>query len=160
VERQSVAGTWSATREGVALNLDATLADAHRGRTERHQDRTSSPMSCHPRCGQAHAAGRRSRCRSLDVRLRGRRLFVRQASQRHLLHRRDREGRTASTKLSLAGVTGSGHLGDQTIEVRDLAFDAAYDPATKQITLEKLKIDSDRLQASSQARWTRRDHGR
>jgi hypothetical protein len=50
-----------------------------------------------------------------------------------------------STKLSLAAVTGSVKLGEKVSEVRDLAFDAAYDPATKRVTLERLKIDSDLL---------------
>ena len=41
-----------------------------------------------------------------------------------------------STSLSLSGVTGNVKLGDQDVALKNLAFDAAYDPASKKVTLE------------------------
>jgi hypothetical protein len=50
-----------------------------------------------------------------------------------------------STALSLSGVTGTGVIGGQAFTVNDLSFEAGYDPATKQVTLSNLVVDSDRV---------------
>ncbi len=140
-----VAGLWSANKEGVSLDLDVTLAGALTGEANRIKialvadgavSRAAGkltlqgvdPMSVAKMFGYAgdgFTSGRPANA-----------VFSVGATERSGLQ---------TTKLSLSGVTGSGRFGDQTVAVRDLAFDAAYDPATKQITLEKLKVDSDKL---------------
>ena len=54
-------------------------------------------------------------------------------------------GGLQSTRISLKNVTGRGRLGDRAISIGGLGFDAVYDPSTKQVKLELLKISSDVL---------------
>ena len=140
-----VAGSWSAKKEGVAINLDATLADALAGEPNAIRINIVSD-------GDVTRAAGKLTLQGVDP-MSIARMFGytgdgfssgKPASATFSIAATEKSG-LQSTKLSLSGVTGSGHFVDQTINVRDLEFDAAYDPATKQITLEKLKIDSDRL---------------
>lgn len=52
-------------------------------------------------------------------------------------------GGLQSTRISLKNITGRGRLGDRDISIGGLGFDAVYDPSTKQVKLESLKIASD-----------------
>jgi hypothetical protein len=140
-----VAGTWSATREGVALNLDATLADAIAGEPNAIKIAILSDGAVTRAAGKLTLQGVDPMSIARMFGYAGDGFSSGRPASATFSVAATEKGGLQSTKLSLAGVTGSGHLGDQTIEVRDLAFDAAYDPATKQITLEKLKIDSDKL---------------
>ncbi|MDP3738311.1 MAG: DUF3971 domain-containing protein [Hyphomonadaceae bacterium] len=54
-------------------------------------------------------------------------------------------GGLRSTRISLKNITGRGRLGDRDISIGGLGFDAVYDPSTKQVKLESLKISSDVL---------------
>ncbi len=140
-----VAGTWSATREGVALNLDATLADAIAGEPNAIKIAILSDGAVTRAAGKLTLQGVDPMSIARMFGYAGDGFSSGRPASATFSVAASEKGGLQSIKLSLAGVTGSGHLGDQTIEVRDLAFDAAYDPATKQITLEKLKVDSDKF---------------
>lgn len=48
-----------------------------------------------------------------------------------------------STRIAFSNVAGRGKLGEREVSVEDLSLNAVYDPATKQVTLESLKVSSD-----------------
>ncbi len=143
-----VAGIWKANRDGVSLNLDITLADAIPGEPNRIRidlvsdgkvERAAAKVSVNgvdPIAvaemfgyhGDAFTSGRAASA-----------VFAVSATERSGL---------LSTSLSLSGVTGSVKLADKVVGVRDLAFDAAYDPATKKITLNSLSVSSDWVSGS------------
>ncbi len=140
-----VAGNWSAKKEGVALNLNATLANALAG------EPNAINISIVADGAVTRAAGRLT-LQGVDP-MSIARMFGytgdgfssgKPASASFSISATEKSG-LLSSRLSLSDVTGSGHFSDQQITVRDLAFDAAYDAATKQITLEHLKIDSDKI---------------
>jgi len=140
-----VAGNWSAKKDGVALNLAATLADALAG----------EPNAVHISIvadGQVTRAAGKLTLQGVDPMTIARMFGYsgdgfssgKPASASFSITATEKSG-LQSSKLSLSGVTGSAHFSDQPINVRDLAFDATYDPASKKITLEHLKIDSDKV---------------
>lgn len=140
-----VAGSWTARKEGVAINLDATLADALAGEPNAIRINIVSDGDVTRAAGKLTLQGVDPMSIARMFGYTGDGFSSGKPASATFSIAATEKGGLQSTKLSLAGVTGSGHFVDQTINVRDLAFDAAYDPATKQITLEKLKIDSDRL---------------
>lgn len=143
-----VAGNWSAKKDGVAINLDAKLVDALAGEPNAIKIAIVSDGDVTRAAGKLTLQGVDPMSIAKMFGYTGDGFSSgKPASATFAVAATEKSG-LQSTKLSLAGVTGSGHFADQTISVRDLEFDAAYDPATKQITLEKLKIDSDRLSGS------------
>ncbi|MDP3492463.1 MAG: DUF3971 domain-containing protein [Hyphomonadaceae bacterium] len=140
-----VAGSWSAKKEGVAINLDATLADALVGEPNAIRINIVSDGDVTRAAGKLTLQGVDPMSIARMFGYTGDGFSSGKPASATFSIAATEKGGLQSTKLSLAGVTGSGHFVDQTINVRDLSFDAAYDPATKQITLENLKIDSDRL---------------
>lgn len=138
-----VAGVWKASKEGVSLNLDVTLANAiagepnriklalvSDGKVERAAGRVTvdgvDPMSVATMFGYSGDAFTSGKPASAG--------FMVSATEKSGLQ---------STSLSLSGVTGSIRVGDHDVALRDLAFDAAYDPASKRIDLKSLSVDSD-----------------
>ena len=143
-----VAGNWSARKDGVAINLDAKLVDALAGEPNAIKIAIVSDGDVTRAAGKLTLQGVDPMSIAKMFGYTGDGFSSgKPASATFAVAATEKSG-LQSTKLSLAGITGSGHFADQTISVRDLEFDAAYDPATKQITLEKLKIDSDRLSGS------------
>ena len=140
-----VAGSWSARKDGVAINLDAKLADALVGEPNAIRINIVSDGDVTRAAGKLTLQGVDPMSIARMFGYTGDGFSSGKPASATFSIAATEKGGLQSTKLSLAGVTGSGHFVDQTINVRDLAFDAAYDPATKLITLEKLKIDSDRL---------------
>jgi len=140
-----VAGNWSAKKDGVAINLDATLVDALAGEPNAIKIAIVSDGDVTRAAGKLTLQGVDPMSIAKMFGYTGDGFSSGKPASATFSVAATEKGGLQSTKLSLADVTGSGHFADQTIMVRDLAFDAAYDPATKQIRLEKLKIDSDRL---------------
>ncbi len=138
-----VAGVWTATTTGVAVNLDVKLVGAgdpnhivislaSDGKVSKATGKLTmrgvDPMSVAQMFG--YAGGQFSSGAPADA------VFTVEATE---------AGGLQSTRLTLSNVIGNGVIGDQSIAIKNLAFDAIYDPATKHITLASMKIDSDRL---------------
>ena len=140
-----VAGNWAAAKGGVTINLDATIANALAGEPNAIKIAIVSDGAVTRAAGKLTLQGVDPMSIAKMFGYNGDGFSSgKPASATFSIAATEGSG-LQSTKLSLSGVTGSGHFADQVITVRDLAFDAAYDPATKQITLEKLKIDSDKV---------------
>ncbi|MEQ1610985.1 MAG: DUF3971 domain-containing protein, partial [Hyphomonadaceae bacterium] len=140
-----VAGNWTAGKDGVTINLDATLADALAGETNAIKIAIVSDGAVTRAAGKLTLQGVDPMSIAKMFGYNGDGFSSgKPASATFSIAATEKSG-LQSTRLSLSGVTGSGHFAGQAISVRDLAFDAAYDPATKQITLEKLMIDSDKV---------------
>lgn len=138
-----VAGVWKASREGVSLMLDVTLADAIAGQPNRIRISLASD-------GKVERAAGRVSMDGVDP-ITVAEMFGysggaftsgKPASAAFSVSATERSG-LLSTSLSLSGVTGTFMMADKTVAVRDLAFDASYDPATKKVALASLKVDSD-----------------
>jgi len=138
-----VAGIWKASQEGVSLNLDVTLADALAGQPNRIRIALASD-------GKVERAAARLTVEGVDP-MSVAKMFGysgdaftsgKPASASFSVAATERSGLQA-TSLALSGVTGSVRIGERDVIVRDLAFDAGYDPASKKITLKALSVDSD-----------------
>ncbi len=151
-----VAGNWSAKKDGVSLNLERQTGRRAGGRAQPDQDRLASdgpvtraagkltllgvdPMSIAKMfgyTGDAISSGKpASATFSVDGDGEGR-LAEHEALPRRCHRRRERSAIRSSP-------------------IRDLAFDAAYDPATKQITLRKAEDRQRQARpANSPAQWT------
>lgn len=138
-----VAGMWKASQEGVSLDLDVTLADAIAGQPNRIRIALASDGKVERAAGRVTVEGvdpmsvARMFGYSGDAITSGR-----PASASFSVAATERSG-LLSTTLALSGVTGSVRVGEKTVAVKDLAFEAGYDPATKKITLTALGVDSD-----------------
>lgn len=140
-----VAGTWKASREGVSLMLDITLADAIPG----EPNRVSIALASDGKVERAAATLKVDGVDPLSVA--GMFGYTgdaftsgKPASAAFSVAATERSG-LRSTSLSLSGVTGIIKLADQDVAVRNLAFEAVYDPVSKKVSLESLAIDSDWL---------------
>ena len=140
-----VNGKWNATREGVSLELDVRLAGAHEG--EPNQVRISLESD-----GQVESASGKLTLDGVDP-MSIAQMFgyagdaftsARPASATFAVTATEKSG-LLNTQLSLSGVAGSIKLGEETVAVRDLSFEASYDPATKFVTLKSFNVDSDRV---------------
>jgi hypothetical protein len=140
-----VNGNWSAKREGVSLNLDAKLAGALAGEPNQIHISLASDGPVTRAAGKLTLQGVDPMSIARMFGYTGYAITSGKPASATFSVAATEKGGLQSTKLSLSGVTGSLMVGDNLTEIRDLAFDAAYDPATKQITLEKLKVDSDKL---------------
>jgi hypothetical protein len=138
-----VNGVWTADADGIALDLDArlvgaaepnsiTIALAANGEVTKATGRLVlegvDPVTVAAMFGYAgdnFVSGKPANA-----------TFVVSASEAAGLE-------TAS--LILSDVTGAGRFGGLDLAVQDLSFDAAYDPAAKQVALKSLNIRSDRL---------------
>lgn len=140
-----VSAKWTARREGVALNLEARLTDALDGEPNRIQISLASDGAVTRAAGQLTLLGVDPVSVVKMFGYAGDAVSSGKPASATFAIAATERGGLQSTKLSLANVTGSVRIGEDVTLVRDLAFDAAYDPATKLITLEKLKVDSDKL---------------
>ncbi|HEX5006706.1 MAG TPA: DUF3971 domain-containing protein, partial [Hyphomonadaceae bacterium] len=138
-----VGGVWSAGPDGVALDLDVKLAGqaepnrvvislASDGKVTRAKGRLSvegvDPISIAEvfgYTGDDFTSGRPANA-----------AFTIEATE---------TGGLQSTRIGLSGVSGRGRFGDREFAVEGLSIDAVYDPATKIVTLESLKANSDLL---------------
>jgi hypothetical protein len=141
---EPVAGMWKAnSNDGVSLNLSITLADAIAGSPNLINIALASDGKVERAAGKVTVEG-------VDPVLVAKMFGYtgdaftsgRPASAAVSVTATERSG-LLSTSLSLAGVTGSVKVADKAMAVRDLAFDAAYDPASKKVTLTSLTVDSD-----------------
>jgi len=140
-----LAGTWTAKKDGVALNLTAKLADALAGQPNAISIAIVAD-------GEVTRAAGKLTLQGVDPMLIARMFGYagdgfssgKPASASFSITATEKGG-LQNSKFSISGVTASAHFSDQIINVRDLALDADYDPASKQITLERLMIDSDKL---------------
>lgn len=137
-----VAGIWKASRDGVSLTLNITLADAIPGEPNRISIALASD-------GEVERAAATVKVEGVDP-LSIAEMFGytgdaftsgRPASAAFSVAATERSG-LLSTSLSLSGVTGSIKVADQDVAVNNLAFDASYDPASKKVTLKSLDLDS------------------
>ena len=132
-----VAGIWKASREGVALNLDITLADAIRASPTasasrwRPTARSSAPLAASR--SKASIRSRSPRCSATRA-TRSRRASPASAGLLGRGHRTFRACRAPASRSPASPAASS--VGDQDVAVKDLAFDASYDPATKKIDAE------------------------
>lgn len=138
-----VDGKWKATSEGVSLELDVRLTGAREGEPNKVRIALASD-------GKVARASGRLTLEGVDP-MSIAQMFgytgdaftsVRPANATFAVTATERSG-LLNTQLSLSGVAGAVKLGDETVAVRDLSFAATYDPATKFVTLEELKVDSD-----------------
>ncbi len=138
-----VAGIWKANKDGVSLNLDVTLADALVGQPNRIRIALASD-------GKVERAAAKLTVEGVDP-MSVARMFGYSgdgftsgspASASFSVAATERSGLQA-TSLALSGVTGKMRVGDKDVAVKDLAFDAGYDPASKKVTLKALSIASD-----------------
>ncbi len=140
-----VAGVWNATREGVSLNLDVTLANAIAGEPNRIRIALASDGKVERAAGRVTVDGVNPVSVATMFGYSGDAFTSgRPASAAFSVSATERSG-LQSTSLSLSNVTGSIRIGDNDVALKNLAFDAAYDPATKHIALKSLSIDSDWL---------------
>ena len=140
-----VAGSWSANKDGVSLNLDAKLVGALAGEPNQIKIALVSDGPVTKAAGKLTLLGVDPMSIAKMFGYNGDAITSGKPASATFSVTATEKGGLQGTSLSLAGVTGSGVFGDQVVAVRDLAFDASYDPATKQITLQKLTIDSDKL---------------
>ncbi len=140
-----VSGNWTAKKDGVALNLEAKLAGALAGEPNRIQISLASDGPVTRATGKLTLLGVDPMSIAKMFGYTGDAITSGMPASATFSVAATEKGGLQSTKLSLANVTGSVKVGDDLTQIRDLAFDAAYDPATKQITLERLKVDSDKL---------------
>jgi hypothetical protein len=140
-----VAGIWKANREGVSLTMDITLADAIAG----EPNKISIALASDGKVERAAATLKMEGVDPVSIA----EMFGytgdaftsgRPASAAFSVSATERSG-LLSTSLSLSGVTGNVLIADQNVEVKDLAFDASYDPASKKVTLKSLSVASDWL---------------
>lgn len=138
-----VAGVWKASQDGVSFKLDVTLADAIAGQPNRISIALASD-------GKVERAAGRLTVEGVDP-MSVARMFGytgdaitsgSPANASFSVAATERSG-LLSTSLALSGVTGSVRVDDNNVAVRDLAFEAAYDPATKKIALKALAVESD-----------------
>lgn len=137
-----VAGIWKANREGVSLTLNITLADAIPGEPNRISIALASD-------GQVERAAATVKLEGVDpLSIAGMFGYTgdaftsgRPASAAFSVAATERAG-LLSTSLSLSGVTGNVRIADQDVAVKNLAFDASYDPTSKKVTLKSLVLES------------------
>ncbi|HEY7797393.1 MAG TPA: hypothetical protein VIA80_01405, partial [Hyphomonadaceae bacterium] len=138
-----VAGVWSAGPDGVALDLDVKLAGqaepnrivislASDGQVSRATGRLSlegvDPVSIanvFGYTGNDFTSGKPANA-----------AFTIEATE---------AGGLQSTRIGMSDVSGRGRIGAREFAVEGLSIDAVYDPATKIVTLESLKANSDLL---------------
>lgn len=140
-----VAGVWKASRKGVSLTMNITLADAIAGEPNRISVALASD-------GKVERAAATLKVEGVDpvsiAEMFGYKgdAFTsgRPASAAFSVSATERAG-LLSTNLSLSGVTGDVRIGEQLVGVKDLAFEAAYDPASKKVKLKSLALASDWL---------------
>ncbi len=143
-----VAGIWKATKEGVSLNLDVTLANAIVGEPNRIRIALASDGKVERASGRVTVDGvdpvsvAKMFGYSGDAFTSGK-----PASAGFSVSATEKSG-LQSTSLSLSNVTGNLRVGESDIALKNLAFEAAYDPATKHIDLKALTIDSDWVSGS------------
>lgn len=143
-----VAGVWKATKEGVSLNLDVTLGNAIAGEPNRIRIALVSDGKVERAAGRVTVDGvdpvsvAKMFGYSGDAFTSGK-----PASAGFSVSATEKAG-LQSTSLSLSDVTGNLRVGESNIALKNLSFDAAYDPATKHIDLKSLTIDSDWLSGS------------
>lgn len=143
-----VAGVWKATKEGVSFNLDVTLANAIAGEPNRIRIALVSDGKVERAAGRVSVDGVdpvsvvKMFGYSGDAFTSGK-----PASAAFSVSATEKSG-LQSTSLSLSDVTGSLRVGESNIALKNLAFDAAYDPATKHVDLKSLIIDSDWVSGS------------
>ncbi len=140
-----VSGNWSARREGVALNLDAKLTGALAGEPNQIHIALESDGPVTRASGKLTLLGVDPMSIAKMFGYTGDAVSSGLPASATFAVAATEKGGLQSTKLSLSGVKGVVKIGDDITQIRDLAFDAAYDPATKQVTLETLKVDSDKL---------------
>jgi uncharacterized protein involved in outer membrane biogenesis len=137
-----VGGVWSATREGITLDLDLKLVGAS------EPNRVQIALAAD---GEVTRAAGALTLEGVDPLTIGEMLgytgqefssglpanatFKVEASEK---------GGLQSTRLQLSNVAGRGKFAGVDVSIASLAFDAVYDPATKKITLESLKVASDK----------------
>lgn len=140
-----VSGNWSAQRGGVALNLDAKLIGALAGEPNQIRIVLESDGEVTRASGKLTMLGVDPMSIAKMFGYAGDAISSGMPASATFAVAATEKGGLQSTKLSLSGVKGVVKVGEDVTQVRDLAFDAAYDPATKKVTLEKLKVDSDKL---------------
>lgn len=138
-----VNAAWSATGEGVALSLDARLLAAGEPNSIRIALSADGEVS--------RATGRLTLEGVDPLTVAGMFGYAGQAFVSHspadaafTVEASEANGLTKAL-LNLSGVTGRGNAGGVDFAIEDLAFDAAYDPATRLVSLNTLNIRSDRL---------------
>ena len=140
-----VAGNWSAKKDGVALNLTAGLSDAIAGQPNLVNIAIVADGAVTRAAGKLNLQGVDPMTIARMFGYTGDGFSTGTAANASFSIAATEKSGLQSTKLSLSGIKGSAHFSDQPINIRELAFDADYNPATKQITLEHLKIDSDKV---------------
>jgi len=138
-----VAGVWKANRDGVSLNLDISLADAIPGEPNRIRIDLISDGKVERAAGKVTVSGVDPLAVAEMFGYHGDAFTSgRPASAAFSVSATERAG-LLNASLSLTGVTGTAMIGDKSVAVKDLSFDAAYDPATKRVTLNSLNVASD-----------------
>lgn len=138
-----VGGVWSAGSDGVALDLDVKLA----GQAEPNRIVISLASD-----GKVSRATGRLTLEGVDpVSLAGMFGYTgdnftsgKPANAAFTIEATETGG-LQSTRIGLSNVSGRGRIGEREFAVEGLSIDAVYDPATKIVTLESLKADSDLL---------------
>lgn len=138
-----VAGVWKASKEGVSLNLDVTLANAIAGEPNRIRLALVSDGKVERAAGRVTVDGVDPMSVARMFGYNGDAFTSGKPASAGFMVSATERGGLQGTSLSLSGVTGSVRVGDHDVALRDLAFDAAYDPATKRIHLQSLTVDSD-----------------
>jgi hypothetical protein len=140
-----LAGTWTAKKDGVALNLTAKLADALAGQPNAINIAIVADGAVTRAAGKLTLEGVDPMLIARMFGYAGDGFSSGKPASASFSITATEKGGLQNSKFSISGVTASAHFSDQIINVRDLALDADYDPASKQITLERLMIDSDKL---------------
>ncbi|HVY87787.1 MAG TPA: DUF3971 domain-containing protein [Hyphomonadaceae bacterium] len=140
-----VGGVWTATKDGVALNLDVKLAGAAADQPNRIAISLASDGAVTHATGKLALEGVDPTLVAKMFGYAGDGFASSKPANATFAMEATEKGGLQSTKLSLSDVTGHATYNGQEIAVANLAFDAAYDPATKIATLQSLNIASDRL---------------
>jgi hypothetical protein len=138
-----VNGVWLAGKDGVALNLDIGLAG--NAKPNRIQIALNSDAAVTRATAKLSLDG-------VDLDTLAGMFGVPQdvfkaskpASASFEISATERAG-LDNAKLSIGGASGKAVIGPVDFDIADLAFQAAFDPATKRIDMTKLKIVSDRV---------------
>ena len=138
-----VAGVWKATKEGVSLSLDITLANAIAGEPNRIRIALASDGKVERAAGRVTVEGVDPVSVARMFGYSGDAFTSGKPASAGFSVSATEKGGLQSTSLSLSDVTGMIRLGESNVALKNLAFDAAYDPATKRIDLKSLTIDSD-----------------
>ncbi len=137
-----VAGVWSATEAGVALDLSLKLAGS-----ENQPNKVVISLASDGAVSKATGRLTMERVDPLSVAkifgYAGDGFVSASPANASFTIEATEKGGLQSTRVTLADVKGTAKLGTREINVGGLAFDAVYDPAAKSVKLDSLNVASD-----------------